>query len=383
MEWESDDPSEERDTVSPFATPNHTATASTNSALWDSVMSSFHDHHGLHDNFSSFKLDITDSVTEHVYTAHSSRTAATAISFPWGAITETPEPVHPDGADDAYYGYQCYGDDSHYMQMDGRDCCHSHRDEFERRDAVKRLLVFGFTRRVWRDFLQYCGHDFPSSMIPFIVQYISVSDEIDEYSTSIHIVKKKEALYHLRNYRSIELIERTKEWNGGRCFHSFGTDTWTRGAVHQWRMRISGHQENDHKTCILIGIIEEHKVQQFMERNNPLIGAFTSEMDGYGLLTGNWSTYHVDEDGEFLGATNEVELPPSGPISTEIDLTMKIDFTQKGSSSKCGVLKYALNGRSDVFRNHGVAFDDIDVNGSYRLAFGFYLRDKLALYQVV
>ena len=46
-------------------------------------------------------------------------------------------------------------------------------------------------------------------------------------------------------------------------------------------------------------------------------------------------------------------------------------------------IKYIFNGSTDSFKNDGIAFDDIDINKSYKLAIGMYLRDKLVMYQVL
>lgn len=123
-----------------------------------------------------------------------------------------------------------------------------------------------------------------------------------------------------------------------------------------------------------------HRITDRCERRH--CGSFSDEEHGgYALLTGNWRTYHEDSDrGQLFTATADpVDLSPNDVLAVEIDLTPKYGV---GGSSECGTLKYALNGRSSMFRNGGVAFDEIDIGKSYRLAIGMFLRDKLAMYQV-
>jgi len=254
---------------------------------------------------------------------------------------------------------------------------------FERGDAAKRSLVYGFVRECWRAMLQFDGIGFPDeALMALLVESLTVSDGIDEYHTNLGIIHHREALCHLKNYRSVELIERTKEWNR-ECYHSFGSDIWCRGAQNVWKIKVSGHDDNAQRTCILIGIVEADKVQRITDRcERRHCGSFSDEEHGgYALLTGNWRTYHEDSDrGQLFTATADpVELSPNDVLAVEIDLTPKYGV---GSSPNCGTLKYALNGRSSAFRNGGVAFDDIDIDKSYRLAIGMFLRDKLAIYQV-
>jgi len=255
---------------------------------------------------------------------------------------------------------------------------------FVRSDVAKRDLVTGFVRDCWRTMLQFDGFAFPSAAVMgAVAEWLTVSDGIDEYHTALGIIHHHEALCYLRNYRSVETIERTKEWNR-ECYHSFGSDVWSRGARNVWKVKVSGHDENAQKTCILIGIVEADKVEQFTEHSGRRhVGSFSDEEHGgYALLTGNWRTYHEDSDqGQLFSASAEpIALSPDDVMAVEIDFTPKYG---PGASSRCGTLKYALNGSSAPFRNGGVAFDQIDIDKSYRFAIGMFLRDKVALYQVV
>jgi len=149
-------------------------------------------------------------------------------------------------------------------------------------------------------------------------------------------------------------------------------------------MKMSGHETNAHKTCILIGIVEADRVSDITNYSGRDGGSFSDDQHGgYALLTGNWMTYHGDSDqGQLFrhGNLDEIDLSPNDVMSVEIDLTPKY---RTGSSSKCGTLRFTLNGEATSFRNDGIAFDDIDIDRSYRLAIGMYLRDRVALYQMV
>ena len=294
-------------------------------------------------------------------------------STPWGAITESP--------DIQYTEIDC---DSQRTATYESSLPRGSSDRFERGDVAKRDLVYGFVRECWRTMLQFNGFAFPGdALMALLIEWLTVNDVIDEYHTNLGIIHQHEALCHLKSYRSVDLIERTKEWNR-ECYHSFGSDIWSRGAQNVWKVKVSGHDDNAQKTCILIGIVEADKVRQFTDhRERRDVGSFSDEEHGgYALLTGNWRTYHEDSDqGQLFSASMDpIALSPDDVMAVEIDLTPKYGAE---SSSKCGTLKYALNGSSTVFRNGGVAFDDIDIDKSYRLAIGMYLRDKLAMYQVV
>jgi len=310
-----------------------------------------------------FKLDLSES--------HHVDIEQDQSSIPWGAFTE-PSSVRCDRNVASKGG-----------SFDGS--CWS---RFVRSDAAKRDLVTGFVRDCWRTLLQFDGFAFPSSaVIGVMTEWLTVSDGIDEYHTALGIIHHHEALCYLRNYRSVETIERTKEWNR-ECYHSFGSDVWSRGARNVWKVKVSGHDDNAQKTCILIGIVEADKVEQFTEHSDRRhVGSFSDEEHGgYALLTGNWRTYHEDSDqGQLFSASADpiaLTLSPNDVMAVEIDFTPKYEYGPR-TSSRCGTLKYALNGSYAPFQNGGVAFDDIDIDKSYRFAVGMFLRDRLALYQVV
>ena len=352
----------EEDELSPANTPllnslkyqEFTASGSTGSLL-ESEIIPFHDD-------ISFNLDV-DIDHDH-------------SSALWGAITECPEAPY-----DEYHELDPF---SQHTTTYESSLPQGSSDRFERGDVAKRDLVYGFVRECWRTMLQFNGFAFPGdALMALLIEWLTVNDVIDEYHTNLGIIHQHEALCHLKSYRSVDLIERTKEWNR-ECYHSFGSDIWSRGAQNVWKVKVSGHDDNAQKTCILIGIVEADKVRQFTDhRERRDVGSFSDEEHGgYALLTGNWRTYHEDSDqGQLFSASMDpIALSPDDVMAVEIDLTPKYGAE---SSSKCGTLKYALNGSSTVFRNGGVAFDDIDIDKSYRLAIGMYLRDKLAMYQVV
>jgi len=306
-------------------------------------------------------------------------------STPWGAITEIDEADdysshHYNGYDDVdgdaaeFYDKATYGNsvDSKY-----------HYDRTDRDETI-RNLVFGHARDCWRNFLQYDGFAFPDDLVlTTIIAYSSVSDRFDEYNTSLAMILCRQSLFHLKHYRSVEIVERTREWNR-ECVHSFGSDIWSRGSKTVWKMKMSGHETNAHKTCILIGIVEADRVSDITNYSGRDGGSFSDDQHGgYALLTGNWMTYHGDSDqGQLFrhGNLDEIDLSPNDVMSVEIDLTPKY---RTGNSSKCGTLRFTLNGETTSFRNDGIAFDDIDIDRNYRLAIGMYLRDRVALYQIV
>jgi len=73
-----------------------------------------------------------------------------------------------------------------------------------------------------------------------------------------------------------------------------------------------------------------------------------------------------------LGSTADLALNPDDLLTVELDL-----------SGEKGTMRFMVNGRSDMFKANGVAFDDIKTDKCYKLAIGMYLRDRIELYQVL
>jgi len=359
VETQTEEESSDEDELSPFTTPRRKHRKSSASS-WQSP--------SAHTPCSS--VDYQDDIAFSVQLLERPNDVD-YDNTPWGAITECHYTTHDEWMSDELSG----SEEPSESAWCGR---------FVRSDVAKRDLVTGFVRDCWRTMLQFDGFAFPSAAVMgAVAEWLTVSDGIDEYHTALGIIHHHEALCYLRNYRSVETIERTKEWNR-ECYHSFGSDVWSRGARNVWKVKVSGHDENAQKTCILIGIVEADKVEQFTEHSGRRhVGSFSDEEHGgYALLTGNWRTYHEDSDqGQLFSASAEpIALSPDDVMAVEIDFTPKYG---PGASSRCGTLKYALNGSSAPFRNGGVAFDQIDIDKSYRFAIGMFLRDKVALYQVV
>ena len=276
--------------------------------------------------------------------------------------------------------------------------------EWEREYQIKQLLVNGFVRKYWKILLQFNPfNEFPNEyIINYIVEILTISDSLDEYNTNLNIIINSRPLYHLKNYRRVQYIQRTKDYNM-ECYHTFGHDIISRGGKAIWKFKISGADNNKIKPCILIGIIESDKVSHFkslcMNYDNGDHGeSFNDEMNGgYALYTGDWNIYHKDcnKGKEFIDDFQQkiIDITPNDVIAVELDLTQKYLRKDRSKSSmtlkeykkksQCGTLKFIFNGSTKIFKNNGIAFDDIDINKSYKLAIGMYLRDKLAMYQVL
>lgn len=252
-------------------------------------------------------------------------------------------------------------------------------------DSAKACLVSGFVRACWRNQLQFAATTllsvFPSEeMLTLFAEWLTVSDCFDEYSTDLTMIQYSKPIHHLREYRKVTTVERIKGWNLC-CSHSFGYDSIGEGGRAVWKFKLSGHGAD--RPCVLIGIVEANQVSQFTAKDQdltPSADAFSSaEHGGYALHTADWMRYHADDDnGRAFAKDAEMEITPNDVLAVELDLTQ-----QFGMDNRCGRLKFVMNGRTDMFTEGGVAFDDIDIGKSYRLAIGMYLKGKVAMYQVL
>eukprot|EP00485_Elphidium_margaritaceum_P004500 CAMPEP_0202702540 /NCGR_PEP_ID=MMETSP1385-20130828/15506_1 /ASSEMBLY_ACC=CAM_ASM_000861 /TAXON_ID=933848 /ORGANISM="Elphidium margaritaceum" /LENGTH=475 /DNA_ID=CAMNT_0049360203 /DNA_START=68 /DNA_END=1495 /DNA_ORIENTATION=+ len=287
---------------------------------------------------------------------------------------------------------------------------HSERDTIEHELHFKRLLVHGYVRHFWRSLLQFNKSRIlrrfpPQFVLELMALWLTVSDSFYEYDTDLNITLQRRPIHqHLRSYRNVNIIQRTREWNM-HCYHTFGSDVLTCGARTVWKFKLCGEYNHRQKPCILLGIVEADKVRNFKGEADDdeqtwsnKTQTFNDERNGgYALYTGDWNVYHNDTQGRPFVHQRRLEMEgleitPNDVIAMELDLTPKSKSKQGGGagdggdvreSSGCGILRFRLNGHCDTFANNGVAFDDIDINKSYKLAIGLYLRDKVALFQVV
>jgi len=259
-------------------------------------------------------------------------------------------------------------------------------DKQREEDESKRDLVYGFVRTIWRELLQFDSHRYPSEhILAGIIAWLSISDCIDEMHTNLNIIVSSNQLFQFKNYRKVQTIERIKPWNMS-CYHSFGQDIVTNGANKLWKFKISSANKQHQRSCVSIGIIEADKVCKFLSSDRRNNACFNDEFNGgYCLYTGDWKKYHNDTNHgmAFLKKREDVlDITPNDVITVQLDLRPK--YNENGNiENKCGVLRYILNGSDAVFRDDGIAFDDIDINKSYKVAIGMYLQDKVAMFQVL
>lgn len=271
--------------------------------------------------------------------------------------------------------------------------------------SMKRLLLNGFVRCLWKESLQFNDDkllcEYPNEMLmEQILRWMTVSDCIDEYSTNLNILVNTQRIFHLTQYRRMQTIQRTKEWNR-KCYHCFGSDTISRGGRAIWKFKCS--ERDGQRPCVLIGVVEEDEIEKFVDHQDagscsPVQYGIGSMVSGYGMdcgtfndaqhrgfavYTGDWNAYHSETEGQpFLNggaAVNQLNLTPNDVVAVELDLEPKGEV----NANRCGTLKFMVNGRVDMFKCGGIAFDDIDIDKSYRLAIGMYLRDRIELYQVL
>eukprot|EP01084_Bolivina_argentea_P097778 175766_1 len=299
-----------------------------------------------------------------------------------------------------------FNNNNNYNPFDIMIDDHYNEYEYNKREYnIRKYLVYGFVRKCWKTLLQFNSNElmkeFPCNYImDLLINIISISDSFNEYYTNLNIIISNKPIYHLKSYRNVQIIERRKEWNT-QCYHTFGNDIITRGSKQIWKFKICGY--NNNSPCIVIGIIETSKIKNFVNNYdgsfNSSFNSFNDEWNkGYALYTADWNIYHKDTKGiPFTDNCIRLNITPNDVIAMEVDLTQKyvLNYNNKNiskslmslkeykSKSQCGTIKYIFNGKTDVFKNDGIAFNNIDINKTYQLAIGMYLKDKLAMFQIL
>ncbi len=60
-----------------------------------------------------------------------------------------------------------------------------------------------------------------------------------------------------------------------------------------------------------------------------------------------------------------------------------MSLKEYSNTSNCGTLKFLINNKTDKFINNRIAFNSININKTYQLWVGMYLKDKLAMFQIL
>ena len=210
---------------------------------------------------------------------------------------------------------------------------------------LQELCVYGFIR-------EYCNIDIP--------------DVLKELCLSLYLIVIDQWNKKL-SHKTFAIDEASREIfstvTGGRR-HAFGSLIIGKGEIMIWSIKITNDnpQRHDNNRAVMFGISNTSEIDNWNEKS----GAYhfcDTEFNGSGYGYYAWTGY--------THTSLRAERNPYGPSWDKDDIiTMTLDMTGK----KYGVLSYAINGK-----DLGVAFDDIDIDGNYRMSVCMHSKDSLQL----
>ena len=228
----------------------------------------------------------------------------------------------------------------------------------------KNLLGFGFVR-------ESCDNktleSIPKEIIELFILWISLSDSFAEIKC--HPSIKIETINN-KNQGRYTVYRHSDD---GKAYESaIGKDIISKTEKQEWIIELE-RAEKDY-AAVLIGVIADKTVQE-----NEYIHDFTSFETGYGFSPVSCNLYNANNWGK------EFEYAKQFKIKEGIEIKMTLDMSQENETY--GTLSYEFNASENVVIDedvNNIAFDDIDMDQSYRLVIAFhyaYLGDvvKIAL----
>ena len=215
------------------------------------------------------------------------------------------------------------------------------------------LLVYGYIKEYHRLNNMVLP---PNDLIVLFVSWIRLKDRFDKNKIHENIELDPEIETKFR---------RKKETYKHADFATvIGTFIIEKGMKQSWTFKIEKLYNH------LIGIIDTETIQSLKS-----VDDFTSEINkGYGLQTAYpWNTYHANDSSADGNLRRYAEQFVTRDVS--LIITMELDMTQIENEN--GVLKYIIHNKprdKDVdIKTDGtytnIAYDNIDINQKYRLAF--------------
>ena len=213
----------------------------------------------------------------------------------------------------------------------------------------KELLVFGYIRSYCKEIKVQIP---PKDVILMFVSWITFMDSFDrikshkrtEYISNTRCYIKKSATYT----PIASIIGKIIVEKGMKQSWTFATDT----------------------RALIVGIIEN----DIVDSNEQIADFSDSTYKGYGMGLNGFSLYHAKDSGSD-GSFNHAQQFKYEHLSPLI-MTMELDLTQKENEN--GVLRFYVHHKAkkdvDKIRTDGaystIAWNDIDINKKYRVAFG-------------
>ena len=119
----------------------------------------------------------------------------------------------------------------------------------------------------------------------------------------------------------------------------------------------------------MVGIIDN----KYVDKN---IKDFTnSDVFGYGLATANKTLYHVDETHEFRYLRGDSFSNDITVLIMELDLTGNQSNNDTSNETQQGQLSLSIEGKiNNEYDN--IAFNNVDLDRSYRLTVALYNEDE-------